>query len=160
MSAGIEDDAHGELAELVAKRAAASGRTVAVAESLTSGLIASRLGAATDASEWFRGGITAYSSQVKFSLLGVASGPVVCASCAEQMARSAARLLGADVAVATTGVGGPGPQEGQPAGTVFIAVAGAGFADAVHHRFDGDPHEVVDQTTTEALRALAAALDG
>lgn len=137
-----------------------------MAESLTCGLIASALGAASDASDWFRGGIAAYSSVVKFDLLGVEPGPVVRASCAEQMALGAARLLRADIAVATTGVGGPGPQEGYPAGTVFIAVAGpaapsnnASSGRAWRHRFVGTPREVLEQTLDAALRALAAALD-
>ena len=109
-------------AELVAGLASERGWSVGTAESLTSGAVASALGAAPDASSWFRGGVIAYSSEVKRNLLYVEPGPVVSAQCAQQMARAAAALLGAEAAVATTGAGGPDPQDDQPVGTVFIAV--------------------------------------
>jgi len=96
-----------------------SGRTLAVAESLTGGLLASVFARASGSSEWFRGGVVAYSSAVKHDLLDVPEGPVVSAAAARAMASGAGRLLGADVAVAVTGVGGPGQQDGEPPGTVM-----------------------------------------
>jgi nicotinamide-nucleotide amidase len=128
--------------------------TVATSESLTSGTIAKTLGVGAQASEWFCGGIVAYQERVKFDLLGVPEGPVVTAECAEQMALGARKLLGADVVVSATGVGGPDPSEGEPPGTVYAAVAGP--QDVVVRRlsFDGDPDEVLDQTVSSCLAMI------
>ncbi|TCC45560.1 CinA family protein [Kribbella pittospori] len=146
------------IAEQIAGLAREKGLTVAVAESLTSGGIASRLGAAPEASSWFTGGVVAYASEVKFTVLGVEPGPVVTAQCAAQMARGVARLTGADLAVAVTGVGGPGPDEGQPAGTVFLAVSSGSEEQVAQHRFDGAPPRVVELATIAALQALSTVL--
>ncbi len=97
--------------------------TLAVAESLTGGLLASRLTDIAGASDVFRGALVAYASDVKHQHLGVAEGPVVSEAAAAQMARGVRDLLGADVALATTGVAGPSPQEDQPVGTVYVAMA-------------------------------------
>ncbi len=134
-----------------------SNRTAAVAESLTGGNISAGLSAIEGASDWFLGGVVAYAEHVKFDLLEVDRGPVITAKAAEQMVTGVCRLLGADLAVATTGAGGPGPQEDQPQGTVFIAVGTATSARARRYRFDGDPSEVVQQATRQALLDLAAA---
>lgn len=155
--AGGTDEA-AEIAERIADVVRAQGWTVAVAESLTSGKIASELGAAPEASSWFAGGIVAYASEVKFKVLGVDPGPVVTARCAAQMARGVVRLMGADFAAAVTGVGGPEPDEGQPAGTVFIAVSSGSDEDVVRRRFDGDPAEVVTLSTVAALQMLLTTL--
>ncbi|MFL6061654.1 MAG: CinA family protein [Marmoricola sp.] len=150
----------GDLAEEVAALACASGQRVAVAESLTAGRLACALGAASDASTWFRGSVVAYAPEVKFDVLGVDPGPVNTASCAHQMAAGVRRLLGADVAAAVTGVGGPGPDEGVPAGTVFLAVAGPDGEIEVEELFlPGDSDEVVAATVSVALGALARALE-
>ena len=74
------------------------------------------------------------------------------------MAEGVARLLKADFAVATTGVGGPGPQEGLPQGTVYVAVATPNGSDVREYRFDGDPGDVVEKTSRQALDDLAAAV--
>ncbi|MFB6719441.1 CinA family protein [Kribbella sp. NPDC056345] len=147
-----------DAAERIAASAKARGLQIAVAESLTSGRIACRLGAASDASTWFAGGVVAYAAEVKFNVLGVEPGPVVTARCAAQMANGVARLLGAEVAVAATGVGGPEPDEGHPPGTVYLAVSSGGRVDVVQHRFDGDPGRVVDEATTTALELLYTSL--
>jgi nicotinamide-nucleotide amidase len=145
------------IAEQIGRRALAAGIRVAVAESLTSGAIASRLGAAPEASSWFAGGVVAYAADVKFKVLGVDPGPVVTARCAVQLARGAARLLGADLAVAVTGVGGPGSDEGHPAGTVYTAVCHQSDERVRHDVFDGDPSRVIDQATSTALQLLLEA---
>lgn len=157
-AAELTDDA-AELAGRVADVARDKGLTVAVAESLTSGSIAGRLGAAPEASSWFVGGVVAYASEVKFKVLGVDPGPVVTARCATQMARGVARLMGADFAVAATGVGGPEPDEGHPAGTVFLAISVGSDEEVTHHRFDGDPSEVVGLSTVAALQKLLTAME-
>lgn len=146
------------LAARIAREATAKGLTVGAAESLTSGAISSTLGKATGASEWFRGGVVAYSTEVKFDVLGVRPGPVVCADCAEQMAHGARRVLGADWVVAVTGAGGPGTEEGQPPGTVFFAVAGPDHLQVVHRLLSGDAADVVTQTIEMSLVLLEQAL--
>lgn len=156
--ASIQPDAKAS-ADVVSQLVHRSGQTVAVAESLTSGSIAAHLGAAENASEWFRGGLVAYSSEVKFKVLGVDRGPVVTAECARQMARGAAELLDADFAVAVTGAGGPGPEEGHPQGTTFIAVHSATANDVAEHRFTGDPEHVVHAATSAALALLQALIE-
>ncbi len=142
------------LGEQVADAARAIGVLVGAAESLTSGAVAVALGKAPEASEWFVGSIVAYDASVKFDVLGVDAGPVITARAAEQMARGALRVLGADYAVAVTGAGGPGPEEGRPAGTVFVAVETDDDVEVGEHRFDGDPAQVVVATVHEALAAL------
>ena len=93
-----------------------------MAESLTGGLVGSRLAEVPGSSEWFRGSVVAYDSQVKFDLLGVPEGPVVSGAAATAMAIGARRVLEADVGLGITGVAGPATQEDQPVGTVFTAV--------------------------------------
>jgi len=149
-----------EHVERIARLAGERGLDVAAAESLTSGLLSSRLGAGPDASEWFRGAVVAYQEPVKFEVLGVPEGPVVTAECAEQMARGVADLLGASVAVSVTGVGGPDPSEGESPGTVYVGVLVDD--DLTVHRLDlagDDPDRILHVTADEALRVLAEALD-
>jgi competence/damage-inducible protein CinA-like protein len=99
------------------------GLTLAVAESLTGGLVAGRLTAIPGASDVFRGAVVSYASEVKFDLLEVSSGPVVNEPAAIEMAEGVQRLLGADVGLSLTGVAGPTEQDGVPVGTVCIGVA-------------------------------------
>lgn len=128
--------------------------TLGVAESLTGGLLSSRLAAAPNASDWFAGGIVAYSKQAKEDLLGVSPGPVVTQEAALAMAQGAARLFRADVTVATTGVGGPGDEEGHPPGTVWVATCIDGRLRAQRLELDGDPKAVCDGTCDAALQLL------
>jgi nicotinamide-nucleotide amidase len=150
-----------EMVEQIARRAGERHVHVATAESLTSGAIAMRLGAGPDASSWFTGGVVAYDEQVKFDVLGVPEGPVVTAECAAQMARGARQLLGADLVVAVTGVGGPDPSEGEPAGTVHLAVDDGSEVRHSELRLEPDePDEVLEGTVRAALEALLEALGG
>ena len=127
------------------------GLTVGLAESLTGGLVGSRLTNAVGASDWFRGSIVAYSSEVKFDLLDVPEGPVVSAEAAEQMAEGARKRLGADIGLAVTGVAGPAEQDGQPVGTVFFGLAiGDGPATSAEVRLPGD-RELIRQFATISL---------
>lgn len=100
------------------------GLTLAVAESLTGGLVAARLVNVPGASTWFRGGVVAYASDVKHDLLAVPPGPVVSEETAGAMAAGVRQRLGADVGLGVTGVAGPDPQDGEPPGTVYLATAG------------------------------------
>lgn len=146
--------------EQLADAARAHEVRIAVAESLTCGKLASTIGAGTDAENWFAGGVVAYQMQVKEEVLGVEPGIDPCsAACAEQLARGVKRLLGVDVAVSTTGVGGPDPQDGHPPGTVFLGWA---TASEVGHRrlaLSGSPEDVLSQTV-EASTALLVELVG
>lgn len=117
---GVDDET---MEDAIAKRLIAKGLTLGLAESVTGGLIASRLVNIPGASQWFRGGVVSYASEVKFDLLKVPVGPVVSAQAAEAMAEGARSVLGSDIGLAVTGVAGPDSQDGQKPGTVFVAVA-------------------------------------
>ena len=144
--------------ERLARMSRERGLHVAVAESLTSGALASTLGAGLEAATWFRGGIVAYDESVKFRLLGVTPGPVVTERCARQMAHGATRLFEADLAIGVTGVGGPEPSEGKPAGTVIMAVTGQGVELCRSFRFPGDADEVLTAAVEHAVTMLTDGL--
>jgi nicotinamide-nucleotide amidase len=135
-----------------------AGLTLAVAESLTGGALSARFAALPDASEWFRGGVVAYSRAVKHDLLRVPPGPVVSERAAATMAEGVARVLDADVALAVTGVGGPDPQDGQEPGTVWMAVSRDGATHTRGVSFAGDPEAVVRQTCAGAFGWLVELL--
>jgi nicotinamide-nucleotide amidase len=147
-----------ERVERIAELAAKRQLRVVTSESLTSGTVATRLGAGPDAADWFGGGIVAYQEPVKFDVLGVEEGPVVTALCATQMAQGARRLLMADLAVSCTGVGGPDPSEGKPAGTVFVAVATADDVVVRELALEGSPEEVLDETASMCLALVEEVL--
>lgn len=127
---------------------------LAVAESLTGGMVCSALARMPAASSWLVGGVVAYISDVKHEVLGVDPGPVVTEAAALQMARGVTRLLGADVAVSVTGVGGPDPEEGKPVGTVWVGVCTAEGSRAYFLQLDGDPPTICETACDEALRLL------
>jgi nicotinamide-nucleotide amidase len=141
-------------AEAISRIALDRGITVAVAESLTGGALAQALAAAPDASEWFAGGVVAYTVRTKARVLGVPEGPVVNAPTARRMAEGVRELLGAHIAAAVTGVGGPGDEEGQTPGTVFLAIVTADSTRITEFAFAGDPASVLAQTVDATLRAL------
>lgn len=135
--------------------------TVATAESLTGGLVCASLTSVAGSSETVRGGVVSYASDVKAGLLGVdaarlAAVGAVDARVAEQMAVGVRRLLGADVGLSTTGVAGPGPSEGVPAGTVFVAAAGPWASGVVVRglQLDGDRAEVRRASVDAVLQLL------
>jgi nicotinamide-nucleotide amidase len=146
-------------AERVAQLALARGWTIAVAESLTGGMIASALAQAEQASEWFRGSLVAYSTEVKHEVLDVPAGPVVSAEAAGAMARRVRELLLADISVAVTGAGGPSAQDGHEPGTVFLAVHSGDRDQVVRIDLPGEPAAVCAAATLAALDALVDALD-
>jgi len=137
------------------------GLTVAVAESLTSGLLASEVGKGEAAGDWFSGGVVAYRMPVKTHVLGVPEGiDPASPECATALATGVRALLGADIAVATTGVGGPDPEDGHPAGTVFVGWATAERSGSEHFVFDGEPERVLAATVDHAVRVLVRLAEG
>lgn len=128
---------------------------IAVAESLTSGTLASTVGAGSGAGEWFAGGIVAYLTDVKERVLGLVPGTDPCSpECAEQLASGARELFDADVAVSTTGVGGPDAEGGHPPGTVYLGWATR--SEKGHRRLDldGEPDDVLAASVQAAMRML------
>ena len=105
------------------------GLTLAVAESVTGGLVGGRLTDIPGSSDVFRGGVISYATDVKQTLLGVGEGPVVSEIAARQMAVGVRDLLGADIGLSLTGVAGPAEQDGQPVGTLFVGMVGPGFEE-------------------------------
>jgi nicotinamide-nucleotide amidase len=93
-------------------------------------------------------------AHVKHEVLKVPEGPIISEACAAGMAEGVSSLLGADLAVAVTGVGGPDEQEGQPPGSVWFGVFADGEARAEFRRFSGEPAQIVDATTAHALQLL------
>jgi len=126
--------------------------SLGVAESLTGGLVGSRLVEVPGSSEVFKGSVVSYATEVKRSILGVTADKVVSGDCAEQMAEGARRVLGADVGLAVTGVAGPAEQDGQPVGTVFFGIALPGRpAESVHARLPGDRTRIRQFSTISLL---------
>ncbi len=131
MADGVAGQAARELAAEIIRRLTEAGDTVAAAESLTGGLVAAALTDVPGSSSAFRGGVVAYATELKAQLLSVDVGMLkrhgpVYAPVAAAMAEGVRNRLGATIGIATTGVAGPGPADGQPAGTVHVAVSLAG----------------------------------
>jgi nicotinamide-nucleotide amidase len=157
--------AEAALAELVQ-----AGATLAVAESLTGGLLAAEFVAVPGASKAFRGSVTAYATELKGSVLGVDPGLLAARGAvdpdvAAQMARGVRRLMDAGYGLATTGVAGPDPQDGQPVGTVFVAVSwaspgGEGGESVSSLRLSGDRATIRRKAVSAAVELLLSALEG
>jgi nicotinamide-nucleotide amidase len=149
------------------------GETLAVAESLTGGLVAAELTAVPGASKAFRGSVTAYATELKREVLGVdgallAERGAVDPQVAAAMAAGVRKILGADWGIATTGVAGPDPQDGQPVGTVFVAVDGPFHPDSrcpaggkvSSLRLNGDRAEIRMESVRSVLALLLRELAG
>ena len=130
------------------------GMTLAVAESVTGGMVGARLTSVPGSSDVLRGGIVAYASDVKFSLLDVPEGPVVTPDAARAMADGVRKTLKADVGISTTGVAGPAEQEGQAAGTVHLGIAFGDHIEAQMTHLPGDRHRVREYGVISLLNFL------
>jgi nicotinamide-nucleotide amidase len=128
--------------------------TIAVAESLTGGSLSAALGRIRGSGDWFRGSVVAYSRTVKHGLLQVPPGPVVSEAAATAMAEKMADLFDADLTLAVTGVAGPDEQDGQPPGTVWMAVHRGPRTSTTLLHLGGDPAEIVEETCARALEWL------
>jgi nicotinamide-nucleotide amidase len=149
-------------ADLVA-RLTAAGQTVAVAESLTGGLVAAALTEIPGASVVVRGGVLAYATDLKAQVLGVdeallARAGAVDADVAGQMAAGVRSLMGATYGLATTGVAGPDQAEGKPVGTVYVAVSGPETSRVRALSLPGDRREVRAASVQAVLSLLAEEL--
>jgi len=150
-----------ELLELLERR----GATLATAESLTGGRVAAAVTAVPGSSACFVGGVVAYATAVKESVLGVPRGVidqhgVVSAECARAMAAGCREATGATYALATTGVAGPDSQEGKPVGTVYVGIAGPDDVSTLTMELVGDRHQIQDRACREALSGLCGILRG
>ncbi|REF35101.1 CinA family protein [Thermasporomyces composti] len=156
-------DESAELAAWCHERLLAAGRTVATAESLTGGLLGAALTARAGSSRIYRGGVVAYASDLKVSLLGVSAaelerhGPVHPRT-AQAMAVGVRDRLGATYGLATTGVAGPEPHGGQPVGTVDLACAGPGETVVRRYQLSGDRQAVRRAAVVAALELLREVL--
>ncbi len=130
------------------------GLSLGTAESLTGGLIASRLTAVPGCSDVFRGSIVSYAAEVKFDVLGVPEGPVVSEEAVSAMAQGACRVLGSDVSVAVTGVAGPDPHDGQEVGRVWMSTSVAGVVQTNTVKWPFDRDRIRQFTAITALNAL------
>jgi nicotinamide-nucleotide amidase len=130
------------------------GLSLGLAESMTGGLVASRVVNVAGSSKWFKGSVVSYHSQVKYDLLDVPEGPVVSEEAARAMAEGAARVLRADVGLSVTGVAGPAEQDGQPVGTVFFGLSMGGTTDARKLWLPGDRERIRQFATISLLDLL------
>lgn len=163
---GSMSDRTTELARVIGERLRARGLSIATAESCTGGGVAAAIVAIAGASDYFPGGIVAYSAALKAATLGVPvaiieNEGVVSEACALAMARGARRVCGSDLALATTGIAGPGGEEpGKPVGLVYIALAWGEGATCRRSVFSGDRAAVIAAATSAALDLAREWLDG
>lgn len=129
---GIDDE---NMETVVLEELVSQGLTLATAESMTGGLIATRLTEVPGSSRAFLGSVVSYANSVKQEILNVPEGPVISEQAVLSMAIGVCEALGADVSVAVTGVAGPDSQEGQEPGVVWIGTCVDGEAKAVELRF-------------------------
>lgn len=136
------------------------GLMIAAAESCTGGEVAHRITAVPGSSAYFLGSIVAYANGAKHDLLKVPltlleTKGAVSEECAAAMAQGARRAFGADVAIATTGIAGPGGATARkPVGLVYLALASSGGLIVEEHRFAGDRGAVVAAAAEAALKLL------
>ncbi|GLZ78656.1 competence protein [Actinorhabdospora filicis] len=148
----------------VVETLASRAQTVATAESLTGGLLAAELVSVPGVSAVFRGGVVAYDPEVKTTMADVpaaviAEFGVVSEEVAAALATGARTRIGADWGLGTTGVAGPGPHDGVPAGTVCLGVAGPyGRVRTASFLFSGSRERIRRHAVDAALRLLSEEL--
>lgn len=152
--------------EQLGRKLAEGSVTIATAESCTGGLIASRITGVAGSSAYFEGGFVTYSNRAKTILLGVPAEIIerhgaVSAETARAMAQGAREKLNVDIAVAVTGIAGPGGgTPDKPVGTVFICVAAPAGTFVRGFHFPGTRQKVRKQTADEALAFVLDCLEG
>ena len=159
-----ENETNEDIARRIIESASEKGVTIGCAESLTGGLIAGTLTAIPGSSQVVHGAIVSYVNDIKHRELGVDAEVLktegaVCETVARQMAEGARKNLDVDIAVAVTGIAGPGGEEpGKPVGTVWAAVSTQNACEATCFHFEGNREEVRNATVREALRMIEGAL--
>jgi nicotinamide-nucleotide amidase len=152
------------LAEALAEQLDRCEATLAVAESLTGGLIGHMLVGVPGISRWFVAGVVAYANEAKCAQLGVPAALIerhgaVSAEVAEAMARGACTATGARLGVSTTGIAGPtGGRDGKPVGLVYVAVCLDGEVRVARYAYRGNRQRVRDRAAKEALNMARLAL--
>ncbi|HUB70856.1 MAG TPA: CinA family nicotinamide mononucleotide deamidase-related protein [Acidimicrobiales bacterium] len=152
---GVDEEG---LEVLVGRLLSGAGLTLGVAESLTGGLVGARLTSVPGASAWFAGAVVPYGDNRKQDLLGVTPGPVVSEKAAGEMAQGVKKVLRADIGLSLTGVAGPSTQDGQPVGTVFVAVADDGGISVSPLSLGGTRELIRERAATYALDMLRRSL--
>ncbi|CAN5472965.1 MAG: competence/damage-inducible protein A [Acidimicrobiia bacterium] len=148
---GYDDDTmESVVIEMMRRR----GLTLALAESVTGGLVAARLTEVPGVSDVLRGAVVSYATDVKVGLLDVPAGPVVSEQAATAMADHVRRLLGADVGLSLTGVAGPDRQDDEPPGTLWVGLAFGDSVEAHLVRLPGDRTQMRQFSVITALDAL------
>lgn len=133
--------------------------TIATAESCTGGLLASRLTDFSGASNYFNGGVVAYTNAIKKSVLHVKAETLenfgaVSRQTALEMATNVREIFFATIGLSTTGVAGPLTSEGKPVGLVYVAIVGENFSEVREFHFKGTRSEIKFQTADEAFKIL------
>jgi nicotinamide-nucleotide amidase len=149
--------------EIVARLLTEQKKTVAVAESFTGGLMASRLTDMPGSSDTFAGGIVAYTEEAKVSAVGVDRAMidehgVVSVEVAEALARGAAERFGANAGIGLTGEAGPESASGRPVGTVCFAVVVDGVMSRAENTLPGRRADIRERGAVNALHMLRRAL--
>ncbi|MBN3032825.1 MAG: CinA family protein [Candidatus Saganbacteria bacterium] len=149
----------------IAEQLKKSGQTVAVAESLTGGLISSRLTDLPGSSDYFIGGIVSYSPRIKVTQVGVPAGVisqygVVSKEVAVALAEEIKKRFRTDIGLAATGVAGPAPLPPAPVGKVFIALAGRKETDWKELNLQGTRAEIREKAAQACLGLLWLYLGG
>jgi nicotinamide-nucleotide amidase len=154
---GVDDET---MEHAVVRRLNVRNWTLAVAESVTGGLIAARIVNAPGASAVFKGALVSYATEVKRDLLDVGAQSVVSEEAAREMAVGARRLFNASIGIAATGVAGPTEQDGRPVGTVCFGLAlPDGTVEGVATRLPGDRERVRQFATISLLNLVRQRLD-
>jgi PncC family amidohydrolase len=148
------------LEERVGNLLKAHGLTLALAESCTGGLVGHTITQVAGSSDYFLGGVIAYSNRAKVELLGVKRATLnrcgaASSETAAEMAEGAQRIFGADCALSTTGIAGPtGGSDATPVGLVYIGMAMRGRTVTARHLFSGTRHKIKTQASRAALAML------
>ena len=153
-------EALADLAARLQELAIGLGLTVATAESCTGGNVAHQITSISGSSAYFLGGVVSYANDVKRDVLGVPEAVLekpgaVSEPCARTMVEGVRRLMGADIAVSTTGIAGPlGGTDRKPVGLVYLALATAEGTTVEEHVFPGDRAAVIDAATRRTLELM------